>query len=319
MTVDTWINYRHPQFKLAFGERGRATCALDAGALVINTRAWKKEEVSTRLMEFVGLQRRTDQLYLHAAHASDPAVAAQIVLDKRSVRIDGRHLVRGLAREAWTHSEASYWQRHWGQQGVHFNFNTRPVRAPHAKTATIVRFSGGQVHPWYRRCREIWDAPAPATCGRAPPRDCAHMWWSYLGDAAIPTLEAVADPSGASLQVTDESLTDRAARRPCVAGSPAVAKIAVRKDWERTMHDVPDDDEIRRDAAEMRAAAAPATAAPSAALSASLNATGEDEAARAKTVDANGTGTDGVAAAFAKKKKRRRAYRVGQVDADVVI
>ena len=121
----------------------------------------------------------------------------------------------------------------------------------------------------------------------------------------------MADPSGASLQVTDESLKDRAARRPCVAGSPAVAKIAVRNDWEKTMHDVPDDDEIRRDAAETKAAAAPATTTG---LSAAPNATGADE-----TVDANGTGTDSVAAGFVKKKKRRREYRVGQVDADVVM
>ena len=118
---------------------GREKCAVDAALLVIDVAAWKREGIASRLLESIGMQRRTDQLYLHPQTAgSDPTVGAQLVLDHNVMRLPSRWLMRGLAREQWSHDELSYWQRHWGQQGLALNFAYRPVRAPAATEARFI-------------------------------------------------------------------------------------------------------------------------------------------------------------------------------------
>ena len=189
------FNYEHPLFD---GKHARSSCAFDASTLVLDLKAWKRDDIAGRLLDLVGTQRRTDGLYQQAKAASaDLSVPALLALDKRVVRLPSRWLAKGLAREALRLSELQYWDRLWGQQGLRVPFATRPFRAAHVAFAPVrtlgdallLRYSGGPFKPWLKRCTPALVRAAPL-CGR-PPRtfDCARVWRRYFSAALIPLVE----------------------------------------------------------------------------------------------------------------------------------
>jgi hypothetical protein len=173
--------------------RGRA----QVSTLLIDVRAWRKDDVSSRLLEVLGTQRRVEGLYLQASGGGGELNApAMLTLDKRALRLPARWLARGLARASLTFGELQYWERLWGQQGVRIPLATSPFRAAHAMPsperaegdAMLLRFSGGAYAPWLRRCTARAAAGAPL-CGRPPmgPADCARVWRRFF--AASLTLQ----------------------------------------------------------------------------------------------------------------------------------
>ena len=137
-----------------------------------------------RLLELLGLSRRTEGLYTSASYAAATAVPLLLALGKRVLKLPARWMARGLGRECWSYGEMGYWQRFWGQQAVTVPLQQAPPRAPHAVLrpsreageARLLRFGGGAVKPWLRRCKA---SAAPALCGR-PPQDCAKLFWKQL-------------------------------------------------------------------------------------------------------------------------------------------
>ena len=253
VTFDALFNYRHPLFR---DRHGRPSCSLDSELLLLDAKAWRKEEAPKQLLELVGFQRRAarrgrssqsnsrhaprththararthahdrhtppprrprrnENLFLQPVAALSPHVPAQLLLDKRVLRLPGRWLARGLAREGWSWSEASYWHRLWGLQGVRLPFDVRPVRAVHAAPAPrrasgdalLLRFSGGPMKPWLKRCGGAEAAGAPL-CGRSG-ADCAKLWLRYISEQSL--LLAEANEEGSLVAVEGSS-----ARLACV-------------------------------------------------------------------------------------------------------
>ena len=208
-TFETLFNYHHA----TFNGHSRSSCAFDAGVATLDLKAWRREDLSTRIIELMG-QQRVDQLYVHGASGLSAAVPTLLALDKRLLRLPSRWLARGLARDSWSHGELAYWQRYWGQQGEKLPFVPRPLRAPHATAAPrreigdalVLRFSGslfadGRFKPWLRRCSGEAADGAPR-CGRRG-LDCARLWWRLL-ERALPLVEAA---------VTDDKLRRQAPPR----------------------------------------------------------------------------------------------------------
>ena len=218
-TFETLFNYHHA----TFNGHSRSSCAFDAGVATLDLKAWRREDLSTRIIELMGQQRKVDQLYVHGASGLSAAVPTLLALDKRLLRLPSRWLARGLARDSWSHGELAYWQRYWGQQGEKLPFVPRPLRAPHATAAPrreigdalVLRFSGslfadGRFKPWLRRCSGEAADGAPR-CGRRG-LDCARLWWRYFSERALPLVEAA---------VTDDKLKpNEGAALGCVAPDP---------------------------------------------------------------------------------------------------
>ena len=197
-------NFKHPLFASKhFG----SSCAFDPSTILIDLKIWRKEDLSSRVLDVLGtINRRTEGLYLQASGMS-PSVnldggsisaPAMFALDRRALRLPSRWLARGLARESLTFGELQYWERLWGQQGVKLNtLSTRPFRAAHAVAlpqrhlgdALMLRYSGGPFKPWLRRCTPSASSAAPL-CGRVPPFfDCARIWRRYLSMHLVTKLE----------------------------------------------------------------------------------------------------------------------------------
>ena len=214
------FNYHHPLFA---SKHARSSCSFDAGTMLIDLKAWRKDEVPMRLIDVLGTQRRTEGLHQLPSAASSLASAALLALDKRTLKLPPPWLARGLAREAFTYDELLYWERLWGQQGVRDPPSLRPFRAAHAVAkpsreigdALMLRFSGGQFSPWLRRCTPASAASAPV-CGKSLQVDCARLWRPYFSPSLVPLMEAEFDESGA-LQLV------RSAQRPCVAEARVTA------------------------------------------------------------------------------------------------
>uniref|UniRef100_A0A6U5JRB2 Uncharacterized protein n=1 Tax=Calcidiscus leptoporus TaxID=127549 RepID=A0A6U5JRB2_9EUKA len=222
---EVYFNHEHKLFQ----GHGRATCAFDVSLILLDVRAWRRDDLALKLLELLGLQRRTENLYLSQALAISQTPAVLLLLDKRALRLPARWLARGLARDSWSHLEAAYWHRYWGQQGVHYTYSLRPVRAHHAVAsprretgdALLLRFSGGVYKPWVRRC-DASSAPAAAVCGRRW-SDCASLWWQYVAEANVAMIEAHdTDPSGTLLALSTN-------QRPCVADPTLAAHGAPSK------------------------------------------------------------------------------------------
>lgn len=216
-TFEALFNYRHPLFK---EHHGRSSCSVDPDFLVLDLRAWKRDDAPQRLLELVGFQRRNENLFLQPLAALGPAVPAQLLLDKRALRLPSRWLARGLARDGWSYSEAVYWRRYWGLQGVAIPSSTKPVRAPHvavgprreAGDALLLRFSGGSLKPWLRRCGGPGASGVPL-CGRAG-YDCSKLWLRQVSEEALRAIEATeADTALASSVSSADAI---GVRRACV-------------------------------------------------------------------------------------------------------
>ena len=69
---EVYFNYRHALFK----GHSRSACAFDAASLLLDLRQWRKEEMGVKLLELVGLSRRTEGLYAQPSYAADTQVAA---------------------------------------------------------------------------------------------------------------------------------------------------------------------------------------------------------------------------------------------------
>ena len=69
---EVYFNYRHALFK----GHSRSACAFDAASLLLDLRQWRKEEMGMKLLELVGLSRRTEGLYAQPSYAADTQVAA---------------------------------------------------------------------------------------------------------------------------------------------------------------------------------------------------------------------------------------------------
>jgi hypothetical protein len=147
-------------------------------------------------------------------------VPAQLLLDKRALRLPSRWLARGLARDGWTHSEAVYWHQYWGLQGLNIPFSTKPMRAPHvalrprreAGDALLLRFSGGAVKPWLKRCGGPTASGVPM-CGRSG-FDCAKLWLRQISEEALRAIEA--PEAGPALALSVASADVLGVRRACV-------------------------------------------------------------------------------------------------------
>ena len=184
-------NYHHPLFAT---KHARSSCSFDSGTMVVDLRAWRKEDVPARIIEFMGTQRRTEGLYALPDGEVGLTAPLMLALDKRALKLPSWWLARGLAREAFAHDELRFWQRLYGQDGVSIPFQMRPFRAVHvvrspardAANALIVRFSGGPYLPWLRSCSPSVAALAPR-CGRGT-AECFRLWRLYFSRALIPLL-----------------------------------------------------------------------------------------------------------------------------------
>ena len=218
---ETYFNYHHGLFK----QQARSACAFDGGTLLLDLRAWRREELSTRLLELVGLSRRTEGLYTSPSYAAATAVPLLLALGKRVLKLPARWMARGLGRECRSYGEMGYWQRFWGQQAITVPLAQAPVRAPHAVLrpsreagdARLVRFGGGAIKPWLRRCSS---SAAPALCGR-PPQDCAKLFWKQLDPKLIPLIQATPD-DGASGGLR---VPPKPQQRPCVPAPRTVSTL----------------------------------------------------------------------------------------------
>ena len=68
---EAYFNYRHALFK----GHARSACAFDAASLLLDLRQWRKEEMGAKLLELVGLNRRTEGLYAQPSYAADTQVS----------------------------------------------------------------------------------------------------------------------------------------------------------------------------------------------------------------------------------------------------
>ena len=139
--------------------------------------------MGAKLLELVGLSRRTEGLYVQPSYAADtqvplvhllyslhtlsalPYVSLSslssplqvpllLALGRRALKLPSRWLARGLGRECWSHSEMRFWQRYRGQQAVSVPLLLRPLRAPQtelrpsreAANARMLRFGGRSSH-----------------------------------------------------------------------------------------------------------------------------------------------------------------------------
>ena len=203
--------------------------------MLIDLRAWKRDDAPQRLLETVGFQRRNENLFRQPLAALNPAVTAQLLLDKRALRLPSRWVARGLARDAWSYSEAEYWHRYWGLQGVTFPFSTKPVRAPHAALspkreagdALLLRFSGGPMKPWLKRCGGTTAAGVPL-CGKSN-FDCAKLWLKQVSEEAMRTLEAQDTAASNALLTSLAAVDVLGARRACVSDTALKARLAERE------------------------------------------------------------------------------------------
>ena len=221
------FNYRHPHFE---AKHSRSSCSFDTGTLLVDVRAWKQEDVPSRFLDLLGTQRRTEGLYQQINASSTIVAPALLALDKRALKLPSRWLARGLARERFTYSELSYWERLWGQLGVRVPLVTRPFRAVHAtaqpirsgRDALMLRFSGGPIAPWLHPCPGFASAPsgslAAATssplCGWGQSIECARLWRPYVALSLSPSLEATQE--GASGKVLRGST-----HRQCLPKDPS--------------------------------------------------------------------------------------------------
>lgn len=87
-------------------------------------------QIPEKVLEVMGSNEK--ELYQNPSDAYSMPSPLMLVLDGRSVRLPPKWLCRGLARDSFSHSELSYWQRHWGQQGLSLPSSNTPFRAPQA-------------------------------------------------------------------------------------------------------------------------------------------------------------------------------------------
>ena len=219
------FNYRHALFT---PKHARSSCVFDDAALLIDVRAWRRVDIPSKVLELMGTHAKTQELFQKPTEAYSLFAPLQLALDTRVLRLPPTWLSRGLAREALTYAELSYWQRHWGQQGVPLSLSLAPFRAPQAVAspqrqlgdALLLRFSGGRYKPWLRRCSAATREGAPR-CGRGGSSgDCAALWWRFLAPRLLKMLAATdADASGALRLATTP-------QRPCVPEPPVVTESA---------------------------------------------------------------------------------------------
>jgi len=206
-------NYHHPLFT---SKHARSSCTFDSGTILVDLKAWRKEEASARIIDLLGSQRRTEGLYAQPNGEATLSAPLMLALDKRAMRLPSSWLARGLARDAFTRDELRFWQRLYGQDGISIPYERRPYRAAHAVAAPVrdagnallLRFSGGPYWPWLRRCTQPVAAGAPR-CGRSHV-DCASLWRPYFRRALIATFQPDVATPDSDADPDDDRLTHSA-------------------------------------------------------------------------------------------------------------
>ena len=72
LLFETIYNFRHPLFEKK--QHARSSCTFDTSAMLVDLRAWRKDDIPSKLLEHLAPMRRAEGLYLPMQDMAGAAV-----------------------------------------------------------------------------------------------------------------------------------------------------------------------------------------------------------------------------------------------------